>query len=232
MKELVEVKKKLVNLYENKIDDFELIYDKYEHQDINGPLLMSPSSAYLSSKTRFLVVGKETAGWEQFNIGINELLSCYERFNVGESYNKKGSPLWYLVRFTEEQLGNSNYSCMWTNLSKYDQNRKEPDVEHREDFSKLDNFLKDEIDILKPEFCLFFTGHKFDNRLGNIFTDLQFIAVEGFDPNVLVQLKSPDLPSLCYRTSHPKWISLQNKKSQLKDRLESFITQIGRSLEI
>lgn len=121
---------------------------------------------------------------------------------------------------------------MWTNLSKYDQNRKEPDVEHREDFSKLDNLLKDEIDILKPEFCLFFTGHKFDNRLGNIFTDLQFIAVEGFDPNVLVQLKSPDLPSLCYRTSHPKWISLQNKKSQLKDRLESFITQIGRSLEI
>ena len=91
---------------------------------------------------------------------------------------------------------------------------------------------EDEIDILKPEFCLFFTGHKFDNRLGNIFTDLQFIAVEGFDPNVLVQLKSPDLPSLCYRTSHPKWISLQNKKSQLKDRLESFITQIGRSLEI
>lgn len=232
MKEQFKVKEKLVKLYENRIDDFKLIYDKYENEAVNGPLLMSPSSAYLFSKTRFLVVGKETAGWEHFNIGINQLLSCYEGFNVGESYNRKGSPLWYLVRFAEKQLGNSKYSCMWTNLSKYDQNKEEPDAKHREDFSKLDNLLKDEINVLKPEFCLFFTGHKFDNRLGNIFADLQFIPVDGFDPNILVQLKSPDLPSLCYRTSHPNWISRQNKKSQLKDRVETFITQVGKTLEI
>lgn len=61
MKEQVEVKKNLVNLYENKIDDFELIYDKYGNQDIKGPLLMSPSSAYLSSKTRFFSCRKRNS---------------------------------------------------------------------------------------------------------------------------------------------------------------------------
>lgn len=104
MKEQVEVKKKLVNLYENKIDDFELIYDKYGNQDINGPLLMSPSSIFIFKNSFFSCRKRNSCGWEQFNIGINELLSCYERFNVGESYNKKGSPLWYLVRFTKDNL--------------------------------------------------------------------------------------------------------------------------------
>lgn len=231
MEDELELKQQLVELYESKKDDFKLIYEKYENQNINGPLLMSPSRAYSSSKTQFLVVGKETAGWEQFDIGISQLLSCYENFNVGEAYNRKGSPMWHLVRFTENALGNSRHSCMWTNLSKYDQNKKEPDAKHREDFSKFDTLLKDEITILKPGFCLFLTGYKFDTRLENIFEDLQFIPVEGFEPQILVQLKSPDLPDFCYRTSHPRWLSLQNKKSQLKDRVELFISETANSLE-
>lgn len=231
MNENDKIKKQLVKLYESREDCFKLIYEKYENQNINGPLLMFPSEAYLSSKTRFLVVGKETAGWEQFNIGIEQLLSCYENFNVGENYKKKGSPLWHLVRFTENELGNSKYSCMWTNLSKYDQNKKEPDTKHREELSQFDDLLKGEISILKPNFCLFLTNHKFDYRLENIFEDLKFVPVDGFDPNILVQLQSPDLPGLCYRTSHPGWISRQNKKSQLKDRIELFITQIAQSIK-
>ncbi|MFZ2602361.1 MAG: hypothetical protein WAX06_10675 [Lactococcus lactis] len=116
----------------------------------------------------------------------------------------------------------SYYSIKWHNAKK---------SQHREDFSKFDTLLKDEITILKPGFCLFLTGYKFDTRLENIFEDLQFIPVEGFDPQILVQLKSPDLPDFCYRTSHPKWLSLQNKKSQLKDRVEFFISETANSLE-
>lgn len=230
MKEEFKEKSQLVDLYNSKKNEFKLVYEKYKNENINGPFLMSPSSSYLSSKTRFLVVGQETAGWEKFDDGVESLLSLYENFNVGENYKKKGSPLWYLTRFTENALGNSKHSCMWTNLSKYDQDGHKPDAKHSKDFSKFDSLLKSEIDILKPEFCLFFTGYALDKRLGEIFENLELIPVEGFEANELVQLKSPDLPELCFRTPHPKAMSLMNKKSHLKDRVETFITQNAKYL--
>jgi hypothetical protein len=196
------------------MSDFRHIQDVFK-DSISGPLLMSPNDKYAKQTIPFLVIGQETNGWESKG-ECESLMYEYETFNVGEKHSRY--PFWNVVRKIEKTLGNEACSCAWTNISKYDQDSRRPDKAHEEIFSIVDNLLIDEIKIVKPKICIFFTSPHFDYRLQNIFDNqIEFIETYCFDMEILCQLKHPNLPVLTFRTYHPGYLRRSRNEESVID---------------
>jgi len=220
----MNIKDELLKTYCKRISDFQHIQDVCKGENIAGAFLMSPSENYAKQPFPLLAIGQETYGWEVFSEVVTEeecagMMSAYEDFNVGEKYY--ASPFWNVIRKIETALGNEFCSCAWTNISKYDQEAGRPDAEHEKLFSTVDNLLIDEIKITKPKVCVLFTSHSFDYRLENIFKQIEFVEVGGFDINTLCQLKHPDLPTLTFRTYHPRYLRM----SGIEESVIEFISE-------
>ncbi|MDR1339353.1 MAG: hypothetical protein LBK58_04800 [Prevotellaceae bacterium] len=218
----MSIKDELLKVYCGRMSDFRHIQDVFKDGNISGPLLMSPGEKYAKQTVPFLAVGQQTNGWDSSG-ECDNMMSEYEIFNVGENgYSRY--PFWNMVRKIEKTLGNEPCSCAWTNISKYDQDCRRPDKAHEEIFSVVDNLLVDEIRITKPEVCIFFISHNFDYRLQNIFEQLEFIKTDGFDMEMLCQLKHPSLPDLTFRTYQPQYLRMRGIE-------ESVINFIGRQVK-
>jgi hypothetical protein len=144
------IKNKLLKLYVKNIPPFQDIHDLTKNDNVHGPLLMSPGETYLQQPYPFLAIGRETKGWEKLHSPVSKkecvwMMDCYEGFNVGGNYQYKGSPFWSMIRKIETAVGGKPCSCAWTNISKYDRNKKTPDAAYEEIFSSVDNLLYDEI---------------------------------------------------------------------------------------
>jgi hypothetical protein len=216
----MSIKDELLKVYYNRTPDFQDIQDSCKGDDISGVLLMSPDESSAGQPFPFFVVGRETFGWKAFADVVSkeeceDMMCEYEDFKVGRYYYS--SPFWNVIRKIEKVLGNKAYSCFWTNISKYDQACGTPDAKHEELFSAVDNLLIDEIRITAPKICIFFTSYRFDYRLKNIFEQVEFIEVDGFDLKTLCLLKHPSLPILTFRTYHPRYLRMRGWEESVID---------------
>jgi hypothetical protein len=198
------MKQQLLSLYESRHDDFKSVRVTHPDEDMAGPFLMSPNDKYKNQQNRLLIVGQETFGWYYHLDDLAKQMTVYEDFNLGEEYYS--SPFWNVIRKIERILGKEPYSSAWTNISKYDHNEWRPIGEFANTISKLDDILIQEIKIIQPKICLFFTGPSFDNRLENIYEGLQFAQVDTFDLRTLAKLVHPELPALTFRSYHPNYL--------------------------
>ena len=220
----MNIKEELLNVFCTRMSDFQHILNTCKESNISGPFLMSPNEKYAKQPYPFLAIGQETNGWGMCADIVSEeeckkMMSVYEDFNVGEKYYS--SPFWNMIRKIETALGNESYSCAFTNISKFDYNCGRPDSEHEKIFSILDDLLIDEINIIKPKICLFFTSYQFDYRLENIFKQVEFMETVGFDKNTLCLLKHPNLPTLSFRTYHPGYLRRSGKEDSIVDFIRS-----------
>ena len=211
------MKKKLLKLYTSKQQDFKNIIEKFPEEDLAGPLLMSPNSEYETQSHRLLIIGQETNGWSYHIDDFDKQMKHYEDFNVGIKYY--ASPFWNVTRKIETALEIKPHSCAWTNLNKFDLDAGRPYGEYELAISMLDNILLSEIEIINPDFCLFYTGPSFDYRLKNIFKDIEFVEIPNFTLNQFCKLKHPNLPENSYRSHHPKSLRIRHLE-------EKFITYI------
>ena len=84
------------------------------------------------------------------------------------------------------------------------------------------NFV-DEIKIVDPKVCLFFTGPDFDTRIKKIFEGIEFKAIEDWNVKQFCRLKHPLLPKDSYRSYHPKSLRLRH----LEDNFLQFLTNVA-----
>jgi hypothetical protein len=207
------MKEQLKNLYTNNINAFNQIRLTFPNEqfDLPGPFLMSPNTLYSRQKRRLLIIGQQTKGWT-YDVDIEKQQSTYESFNVGENYYS--SPFWNITRKLEKAVGNDAFSCAWTNINKFDLEEDRPYGEFEQAISKLDSILIEEINIIKPEVCMFFTGPAFDYRIKNLFLEIELIEIEGWSVRQFCRLKHKDLPEKSFRSYHPKALRIQ----QLEDK--------------
>ena len=201
------MKNELFSLYTTRQKDFKKVVERFPEDDLAGPLLMSPNPDYYTSPNKLLIVGQETNGWSYHIDDIAKQMTTYENFNVGVEYY--ASPFWNITRKVENVLGNKPHSCAWTNLNKFDLDAGRPHGEYESAISKIDDLLLSELNILKPEFCLFYTGPSFDYRLRKIFQDIEFIEIPNFTKRQFCKLKHPALPENSYRSHHPKSLRIR-----------------------
>jgi hypothetical protein len=214
------MKEQLLQLYNHHLQAFRKVVNQFPQDDLNGPFLMSPGSAYFQQPSPLLVIGQETNGWSCFVEEPLKQMETYEKFAVGQ--NESSDVFWSMIRKTEALLGNEPFSCAWTNFSKFDLYGLRPHGKYEKAIASLDNLLVEEIKILQPEVCLFFTGPYFDNRLRKAFGGMAFENVNGWDPKQLCRLRHESLPFLTFRSYHPWFLKLKG----LDNNLLEFISNI------
>ena len=213
------MKKELFNLYLEKQELFKSVVKRFPFDDLAGPFLMSPDPLYEKQKLPFLVVGQETNGWTNYLDAIEKQMNAYEQFHVGK--DNPTSAFWDTIRKLEKILGNSPYSCAWTNLSKFDLYGVRTYGKYEKAISTADVIIAEEIKILNPKVCMFFTGPYFDTRLKAVFSGLEFLPVPGFNPKQFCLLKHPDLPLFTFRSYHPRSLRLKSLEKQFIQYMSS-----------
>ncbi len=214
------IREQLKQLYSDKVTDFENVVGIFPGADLAGPILMSPNTKYETQPKRLLIIGQQTNGWTYHVSDVNKQMGTYEGFNLGIKYYS--SPFWNITRKLENAIGIQEYSCAWTNINKFDLNADKPYGEYESEIKKLDNILITEIEIIKPDICIFFTGPSFDYRIKSIFKDVLFGKIEHWDKRQLVKLNHPLLPEFTFKTHHPKSLRIRH----IEDRFIDFMKEI------
>ena len=215
------MKEALFSLYQHWHQDFMTVRSCLGQHEISGPFLVSPSPLVRLQKNRLLIVGQAANCWNNNVDDLHMQMQAYDYFNVGKSLNSV--PFWNVVRKIEKVLKNEPYSTAWTNIKRFDFDVQIPVTPSRKIISTLDDILIDEIRIIKPAYCIFFTGPSLDRRLGNIFEGIRFQPVPGWDSRKLVKLKHPALPKNTYRASHPNYLRRHGFELKFIDFLEGII---------
>ena len=212
------MKEDLIKIYQKRLDQFDEIAEKFKQVNLHGPFLLSPNTKYQKSKKRLLIIGQETKGWHRIQDNIDGLMKVYEDFDLGRNYYS--SPFWNVIRKVERVLDIEKYGCAWTNLNKYDVNKKRPKGIYEDEICKFDDLLIDEIEILKPDICIFFTGPDFDTRLKRTFKNLVFQEEKNWKPKQLSILKNEKLPTFSIRAYHPNYLRLKKYENSFIEFLE------------
>ncbi|MFG7445933.1 hypothetical protein [Klebsiella pneumoniae] len=197
---------KLNLIYINNIGILNEYSKRYSDKNLHGPLLLNISN-YSSQKIKLMVVGQETFGWNK-SPSIVDQQATYQKFNFGSSYYS--SAFWNIIRKVERSLNIEPYAIAWSNLNRFDIDCGSPDrTELAQDIASLDYLVKEEISILKPDICIFFTNHKYDKRLSDLYRDLVFDNIDGLPKKHFSRLHHPDLPKYTLRAPHPRTIRTQ-----------------------
>lgn len=219
----MSINEKLQKLYQSNTSKFKRIFEKFPNDDLAGPFLLSPNELFTKQKNRLLIIGQQTNGWTYYLDDIEKQMQTYENFNLGEQYYS--SPFWNVIRKIESAFGNEEYSCAWTNINKFDLDGNRPYGDYEIEISKLDSILVDEIDILNPDICIFFTGPSFDQRIKDIFKGVSFENVNNWDNRKLSQLKHEKLPILTFRTYHPKSLRMNQLENDFIEVIKNFVNK-------
>lgn len=187
----------------------------YTEVALSGIFLASPSEAYFSSPKKLMVVGQETRSWRNKECKIknsNDLsqAAILETMEASEIFNKKKPKN---SKFRQSYKKASNIICsqssspaesaVWANQFCISKKRGSPTKS--QNFDIIQNIshkiLKAQIDILKPDVALFFTGADRDKFLKSCFPNYKTIDI--IEPRRLWKFKIND--TICYRTNHPRW---------------------------
>lgn len=215
------MKEELLRLYLDSQANFKQVLNSFPEDDLAGPFLMSPDYHYKKQRNPLLIIGQETNGWTYFVDEVEKQMDTYEEFNVGKGFDS--TTFWNVTRRVENALGNDSHSCAWTNLSKFDLYGGKSYGKYEKMIASLDKIIVDEIKIVDPTVCLFFTGPDFDSRIKKIFEGIEFEAIEGWNVKQFCRLKHPLLPQHSYRSYHPKSLRLR----RLEDNFLQFLTNVA-----
>ncbi len=191
------------------------------------PLLMDANTSYPVAPTKILIVGQQTFGWfgtfgeRQTADPIKDLMLEYSNFNRGENY--VSSPFWVASHLLQQTInpGSDPYGIMWSNLIRVDlaKERAEPIEENL----CLIPLLRQEIEIVKPQVVVFFTGPNYDTRLKSTFSALKMFMIEGYDSRMLSRVVHPDLPFHSYRTYHPGYLKRQGQIMPIVNKIAELV---------
>lgn len=203
--------KSLEQLYVNNIEGFLHICSKLKEQNIDDyswPLLLNICvDEFNKASTKIMIIGQETNGWPPAIYSIDDIrksMNFYGYFTC----NKKNpnTPFWRTMYYINKIFGNEDSYCfVWNNILKLgksgDSGRPTSRVTELE--NKYFNLLSKEIEIIKPDVCIFLTGPKYDNDIKAKITDVKFEAIKDYSETEFCLLKSNFLPLHSYRTYHP-----------------------------
>ncbi|MCL1812956.1 MAG: hypothetical protein FWG29_05485 [Treponema sp.] len=247
-----EIQKELYNLYSqvtteeilNKVKEKNLKLP--DNEKSTDPLFIRVSEDYLIADVKLMIFGQETNGWgsEEFNVAneldIIEMLICGDNtpdcmgyrgfFNKKYCY-KYGGQFWNMVkRFIidlQKENQNKKIDYIWNNVIKMGKKGIGFPNYWYNDIVKpyFNNLIIKEINILKPDFIIFFCGHNYDKYINDIFNNPQKISVAGFNEQELCEIKIQNIKR-CFRTYHPQFLYRDNLNRPYSDYLQTIIGEI------
>ena len=116
-----------------------------------------------------------------------------------------------------KRIQSYNYPCnvgyVWNNVLKIGKQESGTPQNGLIDYTKTYfDVIPKEIEILKPDVLLFFTGPKYDEHINKFVGDFTITSVDGFNTNELCILNFTNLPNrIALRTYHPQFLQRLGK---------------------
>ena len=198
------------------------------------PLLIKINEEnYLKADLRIMIFGQETNSWEHkvhSDIPINQsidfveqtvvtFMDHYGRF-LNDKVNKKGkkSPFWNAHNKIVKKLGDRNIEIVWNNIYKIgnkSKNHNRPHSNIRQMENASFDVISNEIEILKPDVLIFFTGPDYEARVNKKFQINGTFEVSSRIPSRELAKFSLENKIQSYRTYHPRYLQQKHKMDYL-----------------
>ncbi len=189
-----------------------------------GPFLINCPDGYAGLPIKWMYIGQETKGkWSTLRKDSDaaKLMDLHARFNLAETYPRRGAPFWTFGHKLDSRLNPSGpgRSFIWDNIARVGYTDSEmrgrvPD-KYLEFWSKS-RLLAKEIEILSPDLVVFVTG-KYDDLIQNEFPGIKLKPLSANEP--VCRLDHRGLPPLSFRSYHPNFL----QRNKLKRRVEDYI---------
>lgn len=147
---------------------------------------------------------------------VDVLCRGYKAFDLARLHKHRNSSFWRAFREVQSwpQAG-----VLWGNLSRSDYSAESGKSRSilRAPKETIDSLIAqqkslfvDELNILDPHICIFFTGPNYDPILSNTLPNCSYVNCDGWPTRRLAKLVHPALPTKSYRTYHPSSLNRQN----------------------
>lgn len=133
-------------------------------------------------------------GYQEFKFGLRQ--PELNRSALWRAFNEVGK--W------------SDASVMWSNVVRMDYQGgsiwNAPQSLRDALLSQQVNLIREELTILEPHVCLFFSGPDYDDFIKTVFSNCGFLACGDAPVRELARLSHPGLPLASFRTYHPRYL--------------------------
>lgn len=218
---------------------YEIYYKEFIHnvKDMGSyvvqptnPLLIciDNEDKYQASDIKILFFGQETNDWEgPCGKDINHLTSIYKKFFGEVKEGRHGGPFWNVVRDFIKSVKQNNpdqkIDYVWNNILKIGRadTKGTPTPEIIELQHEYFPAIRAEMEILRPDVVVFFTGPYYDQYIKHEFPDAEFINIQDMKEYEICKIYSNKLPARTFRTYHPQYLVLRMKEilKVLKEQL-------------
>lgn len=228
---------KLNKLYQDKYPILtKMIQDKNtklkvqdrDSQMATNPLLLKSFESYDIADFKIMFFGQETNFWLKeinngvFNGEILPILSLYERFFINGNCFRYGGQFWNGIKLFKNKVNKSfdekKIEYIWNNIEKIGQCKKGFPHAISNITEKYFNVLQDEIEILKPDLLIFFTGPNYDSSIKKYFGEFEMKTIYPFNGRELCEIIIPNMPR-SLRTYHPNYLWRSKTISSTFDKI-------------
>ncbi|MCA1033089.1 MULTISPECIES: uracil-DNA glycosylase family protein [Bacillus] len=207
------INKQLYNLYEKYYPG---MLSSLEGNNLSNPLLLkiNDEEQYQKADLKVMFLGQETNTWEG-SLGsksIEELLGTYSRFFGEGKCFRYGGPFWNTVKdYTgdiKEAYPDKRVEIVWNNLIKLGKENSKGAPKKSLVAIQKEAFpvIREELEILKPDVVLFFTGPRYDQYLKAEWPNLTYHPLAHEPAGKLARLKGGSLHPQAFRTYHPNYL--------------------------
>jgi hypothetical protein len=209
------------------------------------PLFIRSTKEYDEADIKLMIFGKETNGWigifgDDDKKYVDDILDSYEDFfSTKWCYNHNGQ-FWYVVKYfiglLKKKNKDKNVEYLWNNLVKLGKNGIGFPNKGYENIVKpyFNELIPKEINIVKPDFIIFFSGPNsingpYDTVLDEVFNNPKRKLVGNFKISELCEIEIPVVRK-AFRTYHPTFLLHNNKKRSYKEYIKKLVDEITNNI--
>lgn len=221
----MNINNELKSIYEAVWDN--LLKDLYAFEDANeytAPLLLKFTEDYFKSENkRIMFFGQETRGWQNKIDNelpsIEKIMNGYQRYFIENNMKYRDQKTQKMISRSSFRSGiinlrgglkkrNLSVDLIWNNINKIGRHCEKVGVNSRVreiEFEKF-NVIPQEIELLKPNFLIFFTGPYRDKEILNKFPNFKIEKYKTLSKNEFVLIKNDKDEIVGFRTFHPNYL--------------------------
>ena len=236
---MLSINERLKSLYLSKWDN--LLTELYKIDDDENkigaayPILLSVNEDKLKEASlKIMFFGQEPNVWDASET-VEGLMKYYRQFVCCDSdFNvKRRGHFWNgvkkIIKLIQNERDEEVIYPIYNNVIKVGKINgpgRPPEYTYKVEREYF-NVILEEISILKPDICIFFTGPHYDDVISDIFGRLDYIPLLPFSNRELAKLNIPNV-SLSIRTYHPRYLY----GNSIEDYFDCILLQIQKNKKL